>query len=50
MSTEGELLGRIIWAIIFAAGLVFFAWLFRGWVALPAVMLFVLYFTITKRA
>ncbi len=50
MSTEREFLGRIAWAIAFAIGLIFFAWLFHGWVALPAVMIFVLYFTLTKRS
>lgn len=50
MSTEHEFLTRILWAIFFTMGLVVFAWLFHGWVALPAVLGFVLYFTLTKRA
>jgi hypothetical protein len=50
MSTEREFLSRVLWAMFFALGLVVLAWLFHGWAALPAVMIFVLYFTLTKKA
>ncbi len=50
MSQERELLTRALWAVFFAIGLIVLAWLFHSWVVLPAVMAFVLYFTLTKKA
>ena len=50
MSQERELLTRVLWAVFFAMGLIVLAWLFHSWVVLPAVMAFVLYFTLTKKA
>jgi len=50
MSLEPEKLGRIIWALIFAVGLIILAALFGSFAVLPTVLIFVLYFTLTKKA
>jgi len=50
MSVEHEFLRRCAWGLFFTAGLIVCAWLFKSWAALPLVLGFVLYFTLTKKA
>jgi hypothetical protein len=50
MSVEHEFLRRLGWGLFFTIGLITLGWAFGAFVALPAVLAFVLYFTLTKRA
>jgi len=50
MSVEHEFFRRLGWGLFFTIGLIVLAWAFGAFIALPAVLAFVLYFTLTKKA